>query len=80
MPTGNPSETPMPHSAAPAIATGSEPPKTTSTSPTTAHTPNARVVVTRPWRSSTLGPNQRASVIAERKIANVSEPSAGAAS
>ena len=29
--------------------------------------PNARVVVTRPWRSSTLGPNQRASVIAREE-------------
>ena len=80
MPTGKPSATPMPHSAAPAMATGSEPPKTTSAEagdrgqPGRAHHRHAAVAVERG------GPNQRASVIAPRKIANVSEPSAGAAS
>ena len=49
MPTGKPSATPIPHSAAPAIATGSEPPKTTRTRPAIALSPVARTTVTRPF-------------------------------
>ena len=61
------------------MATGSVEPQTTSASPTSASAAKIRTVSTRPWLSIRPGPNQRPSVIAARKMANVSAPSAAAA-
>ena len=48
MPTGKPSDTPAPHSSAPANATGVLGPNENSTSPTTATRVSARITGTRP--------------------------------
>ncbi len=76
IPTGNPSAAPIPQTAAPRSATGTQPPSTTSSTPATTRPPLTCSARTRPHRSRMLVPQIRPSVIAATKIAKPTAPNA----
>ena len=78
IPTGNPSEVPSPQSKAPTKQSQVTGAKMKISRPTVASSASARTTGTRPNRSSSSVPNQRARVIAARNVAKPSVPAAAA--
>ncbi|MEC3998692.1 hypothetical protein VSR01_36485 [Actinacidiphila sp. DG2A-62] len=74
MPTGKPSEVPKPHSSAPAKAAGAAGANTNSSVPAMPSAASSRSTGTLPYRSSSAGPNQRPTVIADRNTAKARVP------